>query len=134
MSSQDIIDEELQTFNWSEVDQYPSFEACNSSSETVRQQCFQKKITKHIMEHLSKRPIVVTKTVNDTIEITFLISEKGSITVQNIESDSLTKTQIPNFNKILDKSIKDLPTIFPAIKRGQQVKTEFKLPIIIKVK
>ena len=50
-----------------------------------------------------------------------------------MEVDSLTNQEIPNIKVLLAKSIDSLPKIFPAIKRGQQVKTEFKLPIIIKV-
>lgn len=132
--SKDIIEEELQTFNWEEVDEYPNFLSCSSiQTKLKRQNCFQTTITQQITEYLSKEMVVVTQEVNDTVHINFLISDKGNISIQNIKSDSLTKTQIPDIDQLLSSSLEHLPEIFPAIKRGQQVKTEFILPVVIKV-
>lgn len=134
ISSQDIVNEELQTFNWNEVDEYPSFASCDSSSsKQERKQCFEGTLTSYITKQLSEKTIVVTQDVKDTIAIKFLISEKGELTVLNISSKEHTKAQIPEIDALLMESLKDLPQIFPAIKRGQQVKTEFKLPIVIQV-
>ena len=131
---EDIIDEELKTFNWNEVDEYPNFSSCNSASTKIeREQCFQYTITKQITSYLNKKVIVVTEEVNDTILIKFLISETGTISIQQLESDSITKIQIPNIDILLENSLANLPKILPAIKRGQQVKTEFKLPVVVKV-
>ena len=62
----------------------------------------------------------------------FQISEEGQLTVNKVETTIFIKAQIPDIDSLLMTSVKNLPTIYPAIKRGQQVKTEFKLPIIIK--
>lgn len=132
--SEDIINEELKTFNWNEVDEYPNFSSCSSASTKIeRKQCFQSTITKHITNYLNKKVVVVTETINDTILIKFLISEVGTISIQQIQSDSITRIQVPNINKLLENSLNDLPEILPAIKRGQEVKTEFKLPVVVKV-
>jgi len=132
--SKDIIREELQTFNWREVDEYPNFSTCNSIVVKLeRQQCFQNTITEQITEYLNEKRIVITQDINDTIDIKFLISERGIISIQGIKSDSLTKVQIPNIDQLLSNSLEHLPEILPAIKRGQQVKTEFTLPVVIKV-
>ena len=47
--------------------------------------------------------------------------------------DALIIEEIPNINVLINQSLDSLPQIFPANKRGQQVTTEFNLPIIIKV-
>ena len=132
--SEDILKEDLQTFNWNEVDEYPTFTVCDkASTKTQRKQCFEATLTTFIMSQFEKEMIVVTEDINDTIMITFQISEIGILSVSDVKSSDLIKTQIPKMDTLLTESLKELPTIFPAIKRSQQVKTEFKLPIVINV-
>ena len=132
--SEDILKEDLQTFNWNEVDEYPTFAVCdNASTKAQRKQCFETTLTTFIMPQFEKEMIVVTEDINDTIMITFQISETGILSVIDIKSSDLIKEQIPKMDTLLTESLKELPTIFPAIKRSQQVKTEFKLPIVINV-
>ena len=134
VNSQDIVNEELQTFNWNEVDEYPSFKTCpSSSSKQESKQCFETTLINHITDKLSDEIIVVTETIEDSVLIKFHISETGNLSVINIKNKEETKEQIPNLDSLLLKSLDSLPAIFPAIKRGQQVKTEFTLPIVIQV-
>lgn len=134
VNSQDIVNEELQTFNWNDVDEYPSFKSCESSnSKQESKQCFETTLITHITNKLSDEIIVVTENVEDTVVIKFHISETGMLSVLDIKNKETTAAQIPNLDSLLLKSLDSLPTIFPAIKRGQQVKTEFTLPIVIQV-
>ena len=133
-SSEAILEEELQTFNWNDVDEYPSFSLCDSLSvKEDRKGCFQSVLTVHIWEYLKGEKLVVSQDINDTIILNFQVSEKGSLKLLDAKIDSLTLQEIPDINKLLQQSLDSLPKIFPAIKRGQQVTTEFKLPIIINV-
>lgn len=132
--SEDILKEDLQTFNWNEVDEYPTFSSCdNSTTKEQLRQCFETALTSYITSQLSNETIIVTEDVNDTVVITFQISENGKLNVLEIKSSDLIKTQIPEIDTLLINSLKGLPQIFPAIKRGQHVKTEFKLPVVISV-
>lgn len=134
-SSEAILEEELQTFNWDEVDAYPSFSECDSSlTKLAGKLCFERVLRMHIMNNLQKEIIIVTQDIHDTLSLEFLVSEKGRLSLQNVKVDSLTISEIPNIRTLVNKSLDSLPKIFPASKRGQQVKTEFKLPIIINVK
>ena len=134
-SSEAILKEELQTFNWNEVDEYPTFSSCDSLvSKLESKQCFEQVLTSHITTFLQKETIIVTQDIQDTIRLQFQVSEKGLLSLLEVEVDSITKSEIPNINALLAQSVDSLPEIFPAIKRGQQVTTEFKLPIIISVK
>jgi putative sterol carrier protein len=134
VNTQDIVNEELQTFNWNDVDEYPSFKTCESlSSKQESKQCFETTLITHITNKLSDEIIVVTENVEDTVVIKFHISETGNLSVLNIKNKETTKEQIPNLDSLLHKSLDSLPRIFPAIKRGQQVKTEFTLPIVIQM-
>jgi hypothetical protein len=132
ISSQEILQEELRTFNWSEVDEYPSFSVCDSSStKELRKQCFESTLTNHILTSLQSQRMVVTKDLSDTIEMKFHISEKGEISILEMDISDQTIEQIPDIEKYLIESISSTPQISPAIKRSQHVKTEFKLPIVL---
>ncbi|TGV04227.1 hypothetical protein EM932_03565 [Flavivirga rizhaonensis] len=131
-SSEAILNEELQTFNWNEVDKYPTFSLCDSlSNKQEKKQCFTSILTGHIFKYLQDEIIVVTQDVNDTIDLKLQISDTGGITLLETKIDSLTIQEIPNIDVLLANSLNTLPKIFPGIKRGQQVTTEFILPIII---
>lgn len=133
-SSEVILEEELQSFKWNEVDEYPTFSICNnSSSKYETKQCFEKTITDAITTQLTAENIIVTQDIEDTIYIKFQISDNGKLSVLEIETDSITSNEIPNIEALLKSSLDSLPEIYPAIKRSQKVRTEFTLPIFINV-
>jgi len=133
-SSEAILNEELQTFNWNEVDIYPAFSSCDSmSTKQEKKQCFESHLTNQIFSFLEREGIVVTQDINDTIVLSFQVSETGVLSLSSSNIDTLTLQEIPNIKTLLNRSIDSLPVIFPAIKRGQQVKTAFELPVIINV-
>ena len=133
-SSEAILKEELQTFNWSNVDKYPTFSQCDSTTTNQETKlCFERILNTHIAEFLQQEIIIVSQNIEDTISMKFQISEKGELSLLNAKMDSITIKEIPNIKNLLKKSLDSLPKIFPAIKRGQHVTTEFELPIIIKV-
>ena len=71
--------------------------------------------------------------MSDTIKINFLVSNKGIIHISKIHSQELTKHEIPNLDSIIGYSLKNLPPLYPAIKRSQQVQSAFELPLILVV-
>jgi hypothetical protein len=133
-TSDAILNEELKTFNWSDVDEYPSFASCNDDvSKEDKKRCFQNTLTAIITNKIQRDTIVVSQNIDDTIFIKFQISETGNLTFIDAKVDSITLQEIPNINQLLTNSLDSLPKIYPAIKRGQQVKTAFTLPVIIQV-
>ena len=133
-SSEAILDEELKTFNWTEVDVYPTFETCNDLiDKESKRQCFQNTLTETIYKNLASEKIVVTQDIQDTILVQFQISETGELLLIDAKIDSITIVEIPNMEALLHQSLDFLPKIYPAIKRGQQVKTQFTLPISIQI-
>jgi hypothetical protein len=132
VSSETILKEELQTFNWNDVDEYPMFTVCNSTlTKQERKACFEQTLTNFIIGYLQKDAIVVTQDLYDTIYLNFKITAAGDLILLDTKIDSLTNNEIPYIKQLLTESLDSLPEIFPAIKRGQQVTTEFTLPIII---
>ena len=134
LDSDTILMEELKTFNWNEVDRYPNFENCTDSIDFQDSKiCFEQTIMTHISEYFSTHNIIVTQTVSDTITIDLMVSNGGEIQISQIQTQELTKQQIPQLDSLLSQSLKGLPKLYPAIKRSQQVQTAFQLPIILRV-
>ena len=132
-SSEEILKDELKSFNWSEVDEYPTFASCDSSlTKEGRKSCFEITLANHILKSLSQEKLIVSNDLNDTISIEFNLSEKGEISISSIKMEEETRLVLPKLEEQIMDSIDSLESIFPAIKRGQQVTTQFKLPLIIK--
>lgn len=130
----EILKEELLTFNWNEVDEYPTFASCDSASgKENKRQCFENTLLQILNNKLSDQNIVVTEDINDTILLKITIDNKGNFNINDIKSNELIKAQIPNIDSLLTHSFDSLPKIYPAIKRSQQVATQFSLPVVVKI-
>jgi len=130
--TQDILNEELKTFNWNEVDEYPTFDLCETTSgKENKRQCFENTLTQILNKNLASQNIVVTEDVNDTIILKITIDNQGGFSIKDIKSKDITKTQIPKIDSLLIHSFDSLPKIYPAIKRSQQVTTQFSLPVVV---
>lgn len=132
--TEDILQEELQTFNWNDVDEYPTFASCETTTgKDNKRQCFENTILQVLNKKLSEQNIVVTEDINDTIILKITIDNQGNFNVNDIKSGELTKAQIPKIDSLLIHSFDSLPKIYPAIKRSQQVATQFSLPIVVRI-
>ena len=135
LNSETILMEELKTFNWNELDSYPSFETCDDSIDFQEtKMCFEQTLISHFSEFFTEKNLVVTENVTDTIRIDFLVNNKGSLSISNIQSKPLTRLQIPTLDSLITHSLQGLPKLYPAIKRSQQVQSAFQLPLILVVK
>lgn len=133
--TEDLLNEEMQSINWNDVDEYPTFSTCDSTATNLdKKACFERQLRDLLNAQLSKQNIVVTEDVNDTITLKIRIDNQGHFAIKNIEMKALTQTQIPQLDSILRHSFDSLPKIYPAIKRSQQVATEFSLPVVIDIK
>ena len=132
ISVDEILDEEWKTFNWSDVDEYPSFSTCDSlSSLLLKKECFIFTLSNQISVDLISNTKTVNRIIQDTVILKFTISKDGEIDFDELIVDE----SIIDLRSLIDlsfkSSIKKLPKIFPAIKRGQQVNVKFSLPIYV---
>ncbi|MBO6880961.1 hypothetical protein [Winogradskyella sp.] len=134
VNSEDLLEEELQTFNWNDVDTYPTFSSCDSiTAKEESRACFQNTLLSHVNQYLADQNIVVSDDVNDTIRLKLVIDNKGLLEVDSMVIKPETQFQIPEIDSLLRQSLTNIPKIYPAIKRGQQVTTAFELPVIVKI-
>jgi hypothetical protein len=130
----DLLQKELKSINWNEVDEYPSVADCEKiENKMMRQQCFFEYMTQLIQYKLSVDTLSILYPELDTIEVKVTIYPnsrlqfeplfpKDSVAYDTIKIDSILKARLVGF-----------PKINPAIKRGIPVKTQFILPVILKV-
>ena len=132
ISVDEFINEELKSFNWNEVDQYPVFENClgiNSISE--KNNCFVETITESFKENLTNNSLILNRTLVDTVNMILKVDKTAEISIESINISSQNIRYKEVISRSFNKTISNLPKLYPAIKRGQQVDVIFKIPIII---
>jgi hypothetical protein len=134
----DLLNKELKKINWEEVDEFPSVIQCDSifSNDPIldkqeRKKCFFDYLTNNFQEVLISDSIKIKFPKLDTIPIKATVFANGSL---KTEPNLLKYKSIYNI-KELDSIIKcKLPNMFagdPAIKRGENVNSQFILSIIL---
>ncbi len=131
IDTKEILNEELKSINWNDVDEYPTFTICDSTDN--KKTCFEDVLRNRLNQQLAKQNIIVTEDISDTILLKIHIDNKGNFTLKEIISSEITRAQIPKLDSILRHSFDSLPKIYPAIKRSQQVATEFNLPVVVSI-
>lgn len=134
-SEKELLQKELKSINWKEVDEYPSVADCEKiNDKTQRQQCFFEIMSQLIQEKLDIDTLSILYPELDTIEVKVTVFPnatldfepqfpKDSVNYDTIKIDSILRARLINF-----------PKVNPAIKRGIPVKTQFILPVILKEK
>lgn len=133
-SEKELLQKELKSINWKEVDEYPSVVDCEKiENKTQRQQCFFEVLTQLIQQKLSLDTLSVLYPELDTIEVKVTVFPNSTIKFEpQFPKDSVAYDKV-KIDSILQARLVDFPKINPAIKRGIPVKTQFILPVILKV-
>ncbi|MGY0407947.1 MAG: hypothetical protein ACWIPJ_06290 [Polaribacter sp.] len=121
--------------NFSSVDTSPSFKICDTIIDKEQKtNCFRNTIHQKIGEELQQYQFTMQDYVSEVIMIDLIVSSKGKIILEKIESSKIIQKQLPMLDSILKTSFRKLPKIYPAIKRGIPVTTKYRLPIQIQLK
>jgi len=133
-SEKDLLQKELKSINWKEVDEFPSVYGSDTIENKIeRQQCFFEYMTQLIQHKLSVDTLSVLYPELDTIEVKVTVFPNSRIIFEPLfPKDSVTYDTV-KIDSILKARLVGFPKINPAIKRGIPVKTQFILPVILKV-
>ncbi|WP_395043943.1 hypothetical protein [Flavobacterium sp.] len=134
-TEKELLEKQLKEINWKEVDEYPSVVECEKlTNETQRKQCFFEFLTSAIQQKLSVDTLSILYPELDTIKVKVTVNSDASMKFEpQFSQDSVAYDKV-KIDSIFKARLVDLPQINPAIKRGIPVKTQFILPVIIKVK
>ncbi|WP_236262795.1 energy transducer TonB [Aggregatimonas sangjinii] len=129
----ELVNEQLQQIDWSDVDNYPLFENCDETvSKLSQRRCFEKELLKHCSKTLMEYDYHLNTETNPKVLVDILVDQDGRISVLAIQKDSVIDVQIPEFDKNVTQAIKNIPPLAPALKRGIPVKAKFRIPIVLK--
>jgi hypothetical protein len=124
----------MKEINWKQVDEYPSVSECEKLTDVnERKQCFFEFLTQTIQQKLNIDTLSVMYPELDTIEVKVTVFPNSSLKFEpQFPKDSVAYDTI-KIDSILHARLIDFPKVNPAIKRGIPVKTQFVLPVILKI-
>ena len=93
--------------------------------------CFVNTITSKLQANLINNSVVVNSSISDTLIVNFNVTNKGDIVLSQLSNESMISELNVLIDSIFKLTVSDLPKLYPAIKRGQPVKTKFVLPVLI---
>jgi len=132
VKTQELVNEEMRNINFNEVDRYPLFEDCDEMMDKSGQlDCFQNTLLTQYSEALKDFEFQFVSDINTSIYVDFLVDYEGEISVLEVQRNEDIENQIPEFRSIITRSLKGLPPLSPALKRGVPVSSKFRIPIIV---
>jgi hypothetical protein len=133
-SEKELLQKELKAINWKEVDEFPSVANCDTIEDKILcRQCFFEYMTQLIQQKLSVDTLSILYPELDTIDVKVTIFPNSTLQFEpKFPKDSVVYDAI-KIDSILKARLVGFPKINPAIKRGIPVKTQFILPVILKV-
>ncbi|WP_422081884.1 hypothetical protein [Ulvibacterium sp.] len=130
--TQEMVKQEMQTIDWNDVDNYPLFANCDETAPKIGQkECFEKELLSHFSATLTQFEFILDSEIDSTIIVDFLVNKEGEITILEIMKDDTIDKQMPEFDGIVRQSLKNMPPLAPALKRGIPVSAKFRLPIVL---
>ncbi|WP_299532600.1 hypothetical protein [Ulvibacterium sp.] len=133
--TQEMVKQEMQTIDWNDVDNYPFFENCDETATKMRQkECFEQELLSRFSATLTQFEFILDSEIDPTITVDFLVDRNGEITILEIIKDDTIDKQMPEFEGIIRQSLKNMPPLAPALKRGIPVSAKFRLPIVLNSK
>ncbi|NHM06718.1 hypothetical protein G4D82_05760 [Flavobacterium sp. CYK-4] len=127
-----LLEKELKSINWTQVDELPQFASCDSvADKTQKKQCFFEYLTQLIQQKLNGDTLSVLYPQLDTINVKVTVSADSNLVFEP-QLDSLSY-DTAKIDSIIKTRLVDFPKVSPAIKRGIPVKTQFVLPVILNV-
>ena len=131
----ELLKQELNKINWDDVDEFPSVLQCDTiKDDELKRQCFFDYMAQTIQERIGIDTLRIEYPEIDTINVKITINPDSSLHFETqYPNDSIALSDKTKIDSILTSRLSDFPKIEPAIKRGVKVKTQFVLPVIIKM-
>lgn len=116
------------------VDAYPSFSVCDSLvNAAAKNRCFTNNLYTHLSSSLMAYTFTVSERIDEKVAVTLKIDAKGKATLVTIVSSEQVKEELPQLDSLIKASVQTLPQMFPALKHGIPVATEYVVPLVLKV-
>lgn len=134
-NEKELLDKELKTINWKEVDEFPTYKHCDSLNEKqLRQNCFFESLALQIKSTLSDEHVqsILSDIKTDTLQVKVNLFKTGKIQFHIEDSVTAHQTELIKLDSILNLKAQEYPMATPATKRGVSVNTVFILPLYLR--
>lgn len=130
--TRELVKEEMSQIDFNEVDRYPLFDDCDEMMDKEAQlECFKTTLISHYTATLREFEFEFVSDMRAMVYVDFLVDHRGEISVLEVERNEDIENQIPEFRSIVTQSLKGLPPLLPALKRGVPVSSKFRIPILL---
>ena len=127
-----LVEEELSAIDWNEVDQYPLFDTCEETASKPEQKtCFEQNLVMHLSMSLQDFEFQSDQRLADTLYVDFMVDPQGKIFVVSMDKNAAFSKANPEFERIVSRSLRSLPRLEPALKRGIPVSSRFRIPLVL---
>lgn len=129
-SKEKLLQKELQSINWKQVDEFPMIDDCEKLHDDAQQkQCFFEMLSADLKKRI-KDSYNGSLVLKDTVFIKVTVQANSKVLFKTQNSVKNINVDNQKIDSILQKDTIDFPRIKPALKRGIVVKSEFVLPIV----
>ena len=140
-NSQQLTPEQQQAKLQEQLDSIAKGVCDSATTKAGQKECFEKTFAALFQERLKKDPYEVTEPVTERILLNIRVDNTGKIVLLDMQADDRTRELLSTENESFEDSLRanlsvlsDNDAIKPATKNGQNVSTQFKLPVEINVK
>jgi len=134
-TNEQLLQQEMKSINWSEVDALPSVPGCDTLTDVALQKnCFFEYLSREVQLRLDPQSLAVYYPERDTIEVKVTVFPDTSLKFEPQFAKDTIAYDAAKIDSILAARLADFPKINPAVKRGVPVKSQFILPVILKGK
>lgn len=131
-NAQELLRKELHAIDWSKVDDYPSYESCDTIKDAEKsKECFFDKFEFEIYSVLRNDSLVKISTI-DSVQFQVILTSKSEL---HFKTEKVNEKLMPKFmlDSIMNHHKNSFSKIQPATKRGIPVTTQFDLNLSLRV-
>ena len=117
--------------DYHKIDLLPLHPGCNSeSSKFDQERCTRDSLYRSVALPLLMMDFKVDHPVNTEVMIRLLVDKQGRVSMHEVlPKDGLSK--VPGLYDSVKQVVNDLPTMKPAIKKGQAIRVYYNLPLVL---
>ncbi|WP_026711738.1 hypothetical protein [Flavobacterium filum] len=133
-SEEELLQKRLKEINWNEVTNYPSVAECDSILDKEQQKaCFFNYLFTIIHQKMASDSLSTPTKIMDTLDVRVTIFPDATLSFEPIFKKDSVSYDKQKIDSLIKTRLTDFPKIEPALKEGIPVKTQFILPVIIKM-
>ncbi len=133
-SEEELLQKRLKEINWKEVTDYPSVAECDSILDKDQQKaCFFNYLSTIIHQKMASDSLSTPTKIMDTLDVRVTIFPDATLSFEPVFKKDSVSYDKQKIDSLIKTRLTDFPKIEPALKEGIPVKTQFILPVILKM-